>query len=323
MHKKPIMHNGESKVDSILSRHLSKEGFRILPKIRVQDAIEKDKWLPPREFEYYTRSHFDFLVTKDNNPIFAVEFDGEHHFIDDRRVENDIIKNRLCKEANLPLLRITSSEVDEHDKVTLLDYMLMRYVAWKKEYPKIIEKIKRIASTLPSNYDPEDYAIDFDPSVHFDLMYPFPARETVVERLWEKHRIARSTARPERHRAAKYLCDVTLGMERPSENDQFLECTSRVQVWRPTDPKCTPVFSKEVSVSLRAWLPLQAEVPAPDVFRLFWDTNQDVAEVLNQFKIRVESMWFPKLPGINIWDIAENYTEYLGLRMVERWAKSA
>jgi hypothetical protein len=37
---------------------------------------------------------------------------------------------------------------------------------------------------------------------------------------------------------------------------------------------------------------------------------------------RVESMWYPSLPGIRPWDIAENYAEYLGFRAVEQWAKS-
>lgn len=45
-------------------------------------------------------------------------------------------------------------------------------------------------------------------------------------------------------------------------------------------------------------------------------------EIINQFKVRVESMWFPDLPGISPWGIAENYVEYLGFRAVERWAKS-
>jgi hypothetical protein len=40
-----------------------------------------------------------------------------------------------------------------------------------------------------------------------------------------------------------------------------------------------------------------------------------------QLHERIDSLWFPYLPGINPWDIAENYAEYLGLRTVEEWAK--
>jgi len=43
-------------------------------------------------------------------------------------------------------------------------------------------------------------------------------------------------------------------------------------------------------------------------------------EMVRQFQIRVESMWFPDLPGLSVWDIAENYSEYLGFRAIERWA---
>jgi len=41
-----------------------------------------------------------------------------------------------------------------------------------------------------------------------------------------------------------------------------------------------------------------------------------------QLITRIESMWFPTLPGISPWDIAENYAEYLGFRAIETWAKS-
>jgi hypothetical protein len=52
-------------------------------------------------------------------------------------------------------------------------------------------------------------------------------------------------------------------------------------------------------------------------------TIHNPAEVIEQFKIRAESMWFPSLPGINAWDISENYAEYLGFRSIERWAKTS
>ena len=330
MHKRRILYFLEPKVDTILQRQLAKEGYRISPKVRLADAIAKDTndQLSQRDFGYYTRAHFDFLVTKNELPIFAVEFDGAGHLQDARTIENDVIKNRLCKEASLPLLRITSSDIEESDQLTLLDYMLMRYISWQKEYPSIMEEIREFAVTIGPHYDPDDLAIDLDPSVRFDLKHPFPARDTIVERLWRNHSIGWSMAKPERHVAATYLCDVTFGSERPSENEQFYKCTRHARVWQPSGSERAPVFSEEISVSVRSWLPLRTRVPAPDVFQLFWGRNagpgeaQHAKEILNQFKIRVESMWFPDLPGMSAWDIAENYAEYLGFRAVERWAES-
>ncbi len=319
------MHNRESDVDSILRRQLSKEGFRILPKVRVADVIAKDASdkLSQREFDYYTRSHFDFLVTRNNMPVFAVEFDGAHHFVDDRSIENDVIKNRLCKEAGLPLLRITSTEVEENDRITLLDYMLMRYVSWGKEYPKIIEEIKEIAGSLSPDSDPADFAIDLDPAFHFDLKHPFPPRDRILERLWRNHKIAWTMTRSDRQRNAEYLCDIVYGRSGQLKNDQFHTCTRCAILWQRSGKPDAPLQSEEVTVSLRSWLPLLTEVPAPDVWN-FKDKNGnaiDPTKLLEQFKSRIASMWFPDLPGLSAWDITENYSEYLGFRAIERWAR--
>lgn len=329
MHKQRILVLKEPDVDTILQRQLAKEGYRVLPKVGLSDALAKDPddHLPQREFDYFIRAHLDFLVTRDYMPVFAVEFDGAHHFVDDRTIENDVIKNRLCKDADLPLLRITSSEIAESDKITLLDYMLMRYVAWGKEYPSIMRDIEQFAATIRPEYDPDNLAVELDPSFHFDLRHPFPAREIVLERLWRNHRIAGTMVKPERHGAADYLCDVAFGSWGPSGNEQFSRCTRHASVWPPTAGEHTPVFSEEVSVSLRSWLPLRAEVPSADMLGALWGesggTNaaEKAHELIQQFKIRVGAMWFPQLPGISTMDIAQNYAEYLGFRAVERWAK--
>lgn len=326
MHKIPIMHNRESEVDSILCKHLSKGGCRILPKVRVGDVIAKDTGdrLSQREFDYYTRAHFDFLITKDNMPVIVVEFDGAHHFVGDRNIENDVIKNRICKEAGLPLLRITSTEVEENDRLTLLDYMLMRYVAWGKEYPMIIEEIKVMASTVSANSDPADYALDLDPSFHFDLRHPFPSRDRILERLWKNHKIAWTMARQDRQRCAEYLCNITHGTAGSLRNDQFHTCTRHAMLWLQSGSHDAPLVSEEVTVSLRSWLPLQTEVPAaPDVWSFKDKSGKpiDPNKLLIQFTLRISSMWFPDLPGLSSWDIAENYSEYLGFRAIERWAR--
>lgn len=298
----------------------------MLPKVRVGDVIVKDPGdrLSQREFVYFTRAHFDFLVTKDNLPVFAVEFDGAHHFVDDRSMGNDVIKNRLCKDADLPLLRITSSEVEENDKLTLLDYMLMRYVAWAKEYPSIIEEISEYASNIPPDSDPNDYAVDLDPSFHFNLKHPFPGRDRILERLWRNHKIAWSMARANRQGVAEYLCDVALESTGPLESDQFHTCTQRAIMWHRSGSPDSPIISEIVSASLRSWLPLHTAVPAPPDICSFRDHRGvpiDPKELLAQFTLRIKSMWVPELPGLSSWDLAENYSEYLGFRSVERWAK--
>lgn len=132
--------------------------------------------------------------------------------------------------------------------------------------------------------------------------------------------------KPERRSAASHLCDVTIRSEGPSKNEQFHTCWCRALVWRPGRKDEHSVFAEEISVSLRSWLPLRPRVPAPDVFQVLWgnvngpDACAKANEIVEQFKIRVESMWFPELSGISTWDIAQHFAEYLGFKAVERWA---
>jgi hypothetical protein len=47
-----------------------------------------------------------------------VEFDGLQHLEDAHTIARDVMKNRLCKAADLPLLRITSREIFKRDEIT-------------------------------------------------------------------------------------------------------------------------------------------------------------------------------------------------------------
>lgn len=328
MKRKKILYFREPDVATILHRRLAPQGYAVWPKIGLEDVLlrEPSDRLSDREIQYLKYATFDFVVAHKEEAVFVVEFDGIDHLNDPKVIARDTIKNRFCKMAAVPLLRIMSSEIQEDDKITVLDYMLMRYVAWKNEYPEIIREIEEYAATVGPHYDSGDPPLGFDPSFRFNLMHPFPAREIVLERLWRDHRIAWSMVKPDRHGAAQYLCDVAYGGCGPAKNEQFHKCSRRALVWR-NDAEHAPVFSHEVAVSLRSWLPTRVEVPSPDAIRDFLsDTDgrnrvQGVEEIVDRFNIRVESMWFPELPGISALDIAETYSEYLGFRAIESWAK--
>ncbi len=79
------------------------------------------------------------------------------------------------------------------------------------------------------------------------------------------HKIAWTMSRADRQAVSEYLFDVAYGAGGPLENDQFHTCTRRALLWRRSATKESPVFSEDIAVSLRAWLPLRSEVPMPDV----------------------------------------------------------
>jgi hypothetical protein len=280
--------------------------YRVYPKVRVADVINTDpsERLPNREFDYLSRAHFDFIVVKNELPTFAVEFDGADHIDNPETRERDVLKNRLCKKASLPLLRITSVEIIERDQVTLLDYMLMRFVAWEEEIDNILEGIQEYAANLPDDIDFEDFAIHRDPSVCFDLKHPFPGCKIVQERLWQNYRIAWKRDRRVTNNAVRYACDVQRKEAGQLHHDEFHTCRVSAFVHNSQSNVKDPVFSEMVEVTIRSWLPLDTEVPAPDI----------------DLKKRIESIWFPTISGILPWDIAENYATYLGFRRIEQWA---
>jgi len=325
MHKLKVLYFREPEVHATLLRQLSRKGYRIYPKVRLADVIarDRDEWMAERYFQYLLRAHLDFVVTKDDTAVFAVEFDGLHHLQDPATMERDAIKNCLCRVANLPMLRITSTEISPRDGLTILDYMLMRYVAWQEEIDGIQQEIREFAAGLGPEANPEDLAVDLDPTFHFDLRHPFPGSTIVRERLWRNYRIAWEMERS-RHPLAEFICDSFNGRSGQLHHDQFYTCEARASVWHAGSPRENQLFSENVSVTLRSWLPLQANVPQPKLSCLFSALKaQDPEDAVRQFKIRIESMWFPDLPGISVSDIGENYAEYLGFRAVERWAKTS
>ena len=190
MKKRKLLTWSEAEVDKILRRRLPSSAYRVLVAVRLSDAIGTDpgERLPEAEFQFMTRAHLDFLIVRNSypsEPVVAVEFDGPHHD-DPVQVSRDVLKNRLCQKADLPLIRIRGPEIEEHDQVTVLDYIMDRFLAWQSESPGIMEEIRDYAASL----DPvhlhhliADSDPSLDPSFEFSLRHPFPGTQKVKARL--------------------------------------------------------------------------------------------------------------------------------------------
>ena len=87
-------------------------GYRIHPKVRLADAINKDpgECLPDRKFDYLSRAHFDFLIVKDDSPVFAVEFDGIQYHNDAAAIERDVHKHwHKCRTRGSVVITVQQS----------------------------------------------------------------------------------------------------------------------------------------------------------------------------------------------------------------------
>src|SRR5271154_852907 len=85
----------------------SDNNLKVFPKPRLSDVIQKgNSYLTQRQFDFYTRSHCDFVITDEAyRPTMIVEYDGPLH-VDAKQQERDKIKNDLCRRAGLGMLRI-------------------------------------------------------------------------------------------------------------------------------------------------------------------------------------------------------------------------
>ena len=129
-------------VDSLLNRSeevafrelqsiAADNNLKVFSKTRLSDVIQKDRtFLTQREFDFYTRSHCDFVVTDAAfRPLMVVEYDGPLH-VAAKQQERDRIKNDLCKRAELGMLRI-------HDRHVTKLYRGMSLLRWIVEVSEL------------------------------------------------------------------------------------------------------------------------------------------------------------------------------------------
>ncbi|WP_188911266.1 DUF2726 domain-containing protein [Salinarimonas ramus] len=134
MHVNEFFFNkSEERVSDELEEIAAQNGLRVRAKVRLSDVISKGKTvLTRREFDFYTRSHCDFLITdRRHRPRFIVEYDGPLHHSDIQKWR-DQIKNDLCQRAGIGLLRIN----DKHVTRTYRGMTVLRWIIEVSELEK-------------------------------------------------------------------------------------------------------------------------------------------------------------------------------------------
>jgi Protein of unknown function (DUF2726) len=106
---KKLNNQSEARVEALLDPAVIANGARVCPKVRLADVLPiEGSGISDPDYSYALKAHLDFLVRdRDENPLFAVEYDGGGH--DDA---NDATKNRLCEHFGLPLARIERHHLD-------------------------------------------------------------------------------------------------------------------------------------------------------------------------------------------------------------------
>jgi len=95
--------------------------------------------------------------------------------------------------AGLQLLRIGDNFLTEYEKITLLEYVVRRFVDWRKDSDEISQEESDIAEHLAAaGASEEEYDRMRDPQIMWDLMHPFPASLKIAEALYSDYGIVSS-----------------------------------------------------------------------------------------------------------------------------------
>lgn len=332
MRTKPLVNYRERDTLRILQEVFAGTPYEAYTKVGLNEVLEPS---PGEELSYddrrfYMTSRFDYVVCRGDllQPVFGLEFDGPQHSSDVQQ-ERDIRKNRLCAGASLPLLRVGPVELHPHERVSLLEFMLRRFVAWPMEEKRHLKEINerlRYASAGEREELFEDGVLDpsIDPGFLFDMEHPFPGIADVQERLarrFDLGDIYKADGVMNRGERAYWVWS----WDRGAIGGYDAVATCDFAVFEP-DGSGRFGWSAESGVAgaARVFLSDRVEFTMHYLLPIVHDFNP-FEDTWFAYHARTgrPPYAFGDLPGVVIPEITKTFARYLGLREVEKWARRA
>lgn len=334
MRRRPLHTRSEAVADRLLRRTLTGTGWTVVPKLPIDAVLQREAdELDRDEMSLYTRGHFDFAVYPDDPEeqlaAFVIEFDGYGHERPEQ-VRRDILKNRFCARAELPLLRLGPMDLRELDRTTVLEWIVQRFVAWDQEQHERVRASQAAIERATEGLDPQA-AVElvqddpaFDPSFWFDLEHPFPANGRIAERLRRRW-------------------DIRVDRGVMSDRDAEVDAALLLEVsWGSSGPRFGPVSEfvthrrtarlRSTSAPGRVLCERTAEAAFASAHRI--GDPDDIRGLLSDprsfiplgpfpdlqwLRERVEVLDLRWLPGTTPNDVVEQLSLYLVLLEIERW----
>jgi hypothetical protein len=169
-----LLNRSEEVVYRELQNISADNGLRVFAKTRLSDVLQKGKtFLTQREFDFFTRSHFDFVVADaESRPLMVIEYDGPLHQTSAIQQERDKIKNSLCRSVGLGMLRIN----DRHVTKLYRGMTVLRWIVEVTELKKAFYEAQE-GGQIPADEDFDPTLID-DPKSTRRFPYWLSARYT-------------------------------------------------------------------------------------------------------------------------------------------------
>lgn len=132
--RRRILVNGdELHTDQALREAVADAGFRLDAKVRVADVLRIERsGLSSQAYGFALRSHFDWVISDADTtmPEFAVEFDGPSHLAQESRAR-DALKDEICRQLGLPLLRIDHVVLRPFRRRTVLAVLVAAWALYR------------------------------------------------------------------------------------------------------------------------------------------------------------------------------------------------
>lgn len=301
---------GERDVKKVLEDRLAETPYQVWGKVRLGSVIGKEpkEHLPNDLFSYLKSAELDYLIfhrTPPNRPLLAIEFDGPHHEFDPKARKNDLLKNKLCRMAGLPLLRIRYDDIETlFTRDSFLSYIVEIIIKYKTLHEKKSYNLPDLDTFTEKDYD----------EMHRHEIQG--VRELEME-LARKHRIF-SLEQARMVGNVKYAFEFSIGASdwASSETDEIHEghlLLWRVDVKLPSD-KWLAIHKILKTLQLRTHYRTTDE-PMPT-----WPKNSGDLEALENYVkwLERDPWYFPVLPGVNWLYVAWNLLEGLCIKQLLR-----
>jgi|GEM_PF-2822940 len=338
MKKLPLLNSSEYKTFRLIEKAVRYTPYEVKCKVRMQAVLKEEQgdFLNSKLQQTLRQSEFDFVVYNDERgtePLFAIEFDGPQHQFDPEQIQRDIRKNYLCHLAQLPLIRITDTEIEDLDKFTIIEFIIRRYNDWHKSRYEIQKEIIQYMDSLSEEQERDlfkDFVVDcsIDPKFRFNLRYPFPRTIDVVKRLLFQHKVITELAQPflrklTKHENYYFFADIFayhnnvqfVGYDLVTRSDYVISQSNEpffgIKTISSENDRQNSIILKRGAVNFR----IRCTLP------IVYDYDPSEAPIDYILRTGKYPVSLQELPGTNAFDIANNVSEYLCLREIEKWAK--
>lgn len=123
-----LLNTYENKLYDNIKKILEKKSnYEVYIKVRVADVVNIDRYkhTDNEKFSYGLMAHFDFVITRTRDgiwPICVIELDGRHHSHDKGTIYRDKIKDDICTDMGLEIIRYKSDDYRDLNK--LIEYII-------------------------------------------------------------------------------------------------------------------------------------------------------------------------------------------------------